>query len=94
VRFISPESSTDEEFLAAAGLALGGLSIVLQARFNSSLHAAALNNIEKRERRQRSGALKDGLDIERSRAFGVSRSRLTYEESEQNNLLSAPLPEL
>ena len=90
--FLLPEVSNDEEFLAAAGLALGGISVVLQSRFNSSLRMAALRNIEKRERRQENGLLKDGVDAERSRRMGQERVQPTHEEAVSNNLLNAPLP--
>lgn len=66
-RLMLPELGSDEEFLASAGLALGSLSVVLQHRFDSSLTAAAENNIAKRERREQSGTLRSGTDIERSR---------------------------
>lgn len=93
-RFMYPEASTDSEFVAAAGLALGGLSIVLQNRFNSSLLEAAENNMLKRERRQEVNALESGADTERSRVVGQERPVISDEDSTKNNLLNAPLPEL
>lgn len=92
-RFMLPESSTDEEFRAAAGLALGGLSIVLQSRFNGSLAAAAHHSIVKRERRQLAGTLQDGTDADRSRPAGEARAVITDEQGTTTNLLQAPLPE-
>jgi hypothetical protein len=92
-RFMPPEVSTQEEFIASAGLALGGLSIVLGARFDASLADAARNNMQKRERRQMMGALKAGADEERSRKIGEERITISDEQSTANNLLNAPLPE-
>jgi hypothetical protein len=91
-RFMLPESSNDDEFIASAGLVLGGLSIVLQHRFNSSMKAAALNNIAKRERRLERKALLYGNDPERSRPAHVPRPQLGSDESTRNNLLEAALP--
>jgi hypothetical protein len=92
-RFMLPETSTDAEFLASAALALGGLSIVLQARFNSSLTRAAQNSITKRERRQALGTLVSGNDSERSRKQVDDRVTITDEQGTINNLLHAALPD-
>jgi hypothetical protein len=91
--YMSPESGSEEEFLAAAGLALGGLSIVLQNRFNSSLEAAAVSSIRKRERRQAAGALENGADPERSRRQDKQRVRISLSDNTTRNLLEAPLPD-
>jgi len=91
-RFMSPEVSTDQDFMSSASLALGALSIVLQDRFNSSLAEVAQHNIIKRVRRQALGALKDGADAERSRKSGTERAIITDTQGTLNNLLNAPLP--
>ncbi len=92
-RFMHPESSTDDEFVSSAALALGSLSIVLQNRFNGSLLEAAENNMLKRKRRQELDTLRDGIDAERSRTVGQERPVMDDEESTKNNLLDAPIPE-
>jgi hypothetical protein len=91
--YISPETGNNEEFLAAAGLALGGLSVVMQHRFDSSLTAAAVNSIQKRERRQAANALERGADAERSRPQHQERIRIGREENTRRNLLEAQLPD-
>lgn len=91
-RFMLPETSNEEEFISAAGLVLGGLSIVLQNRFNSSLEVAARNNINKRERRLAAHTLRHGKDEERSRLSSEPRPTLSAEESTYLNLLNADLP--
>ena len=93
-RFMNQETGTDEEFIASAGLALGGLSIVLQHRFNSTLQEAAENNIIKRERRVLSNTIQAGSDTERSRPADQVRPKLSPEESTRINLVEAPIPEL
>jgi hypothetical protein len=93
-RFMHPETSNDAEFIASAGLALGGLSIVLQNRFDGSLQAAAENNMAKTERRHQANTLKDGIDTERSRRLGHERLAISDEDGTNTNLLNAPLPEL
>lgn len=91
-RFMLPEYGREEEFLASAGLVLGGLSIVLQHRFDSSLTVAAQNNIAKRERRAASQSLRDGQDIERSRPAGQPRPQLDEQAITRHYLHDAPLP--
>ncbi|MCA9325169.1 hypothetical protein KDA23_03850 [Candidatus Saccharibacteria bacterium] len=93
-RLMSPEASSDDEFVVAGALTLGGLSIVLQNRFGSSLHQAAANNIVKRERRHALDQLREGSDAERSRELGKPRQVISDDEGTNNNLLNAPLPEV
>lgn len=93
-RFMMPETSKEEEFVSAAGLALGGLSLVLQHRFNSSLAEAAQNNMAKRERRLVFNTLVAGDDSERSRPVNQPRPRIDIEQNTAENLLNAPFPKM
>lgn len=93
-RFMRPETGKEEEFVSAAALTLGGLSLVLQHRFNSSLEEAAQNNMAKRERRLELETLEAGEDSERSRPAHEARPQISIEQNTANNLLNAPLPDM
>lgn len=67
----------DDNYMLAAGLALGALSAVLQNRFDSSLEDAAHRGIAKMRRRAAANTQTEGQDIERSRPQGKVRERLT-----------------
>ncbi len=92
-QYFLPEHVSENDFISSAGLAVGGLSIVLQHRFNSSLTAAVENNINKRERRALSGNLRNGNDHERSRSIDSERSKLELNEASEINLSNSILPE-
>ncbi len=92
-QYILPEHISEDEFISSAGLAVGGLSLVMQHRFNSSLAQAAISNIEKRERRALKNVLKDGHDPERSRPEGKERVKINLDEATRINLFEADLPE-
>lgn len=87
-RILSPETQERQDFTAAAGLVLGGLSAVLQNRFGRTLQDAARNNVEKRARRYKAHTLEDGLDPERSRKPDQSRPVIAGYHNTQRNLVN------
>lgn len=91
-RFMLPEHGSAEEYIASASLVLGGLSIVLQHRFDSSLAAAVDNNIDKRERRAAAQSLAAGQDAERSRPIDQPRPRPSSDDITAHHLHNAPFP--